>query len=532
MPNLRPYQANAVAATLEKLRAACRPILSLPTGAGKSVCATSVADMFLHHYPNARVLFLAHRKELVVQLAGHLERNGMRTGIIKSGYPRIPELPVQVASIQTLARRELPPADLLIWDECHHVMADNFKKIADAYPKAVQMGLTATPWRLDGRGLGGVFSDIIATPDSRAHVLVKTINPDTGIPYLIEPKVFSVPRPALQGVHHRAGEYDRKDLARIYDKPKIVADAVEMWKKYTPGTKSLYFAVNVEHSKHIAEQFCQAGYRFEHIDNKTPPSERQRILDLLAAGAIYGVVNVELFTEGYDLPEIETIGLLRPTESMCLHFQMVGRGARPAKGRNKVVLDHAGLFYKFGRITQEMEFSLDGAPASPTTTVAGHGLRTCTNCFRMVLASRVTCPECGADLKTQRELPQHDEGELVEMAEGQAAAAIGGQAVANDPEAQDQYWRYLEEEREASKRQPGWSAWEFKKRFGRFPVAVEVDGLRMLVHPAAGEDVQQATYRKFKAEGEAKGYKAGYAAARCRALFGEKWNGHREECAA
>jgi DNA repair protein RadD len=528
MPTLYPPQIPAVEQTLALLRQRRRPILSLPTGGGKSVCAVAVVESFLAENPGATVLFLAHLRELVLQLAAHLERAGLRVGIIKAGFPSVPSLPVQVASVQTLCRRELPPADLLVWDEAHHLLAKSFRRVSDAYPNAVQLGLTATPWRLDGKGLGQVFTDIVATPETRPHVLTRTINPATGRTYLVEPKVFAPPAPSLRGVHRIAGDYNRQELARAVDKPKLIADAVATWLKYAKGVPSIYFAVNVEHSRHIVEQFRAAGVRADHCDADTPDEERTGLLQRLGTGDIDLLSNVGLFGEGVDVPVIKCVGLCRPTESMGMYYQMTGRAMRSTPdGGPAIVLDHAGLVHKFGRVTQELEYSLDGAPQTDAPKVPGHGLKTCPNCFRMVLRSRTACPECGHSLTTETEIPEFEAGELVAMDSGMLPGAVGPGEKPRAPQRRDdeeEAWRYLEETRLESGRAAGWSVAEFRRRFGRSPAVVTVQGMRVLATRNASEAVRDAAWTAFKAEAAARG-KVGrdmhaYAAAMCVKLFG------------
>ena len=346
--------------------------------------------------------------------------------------------------------------------------------------------------------------------------------PATGQSYLVEPRVYAPPSADLRGVHRRAGDYVTRELAERIDKPKLIADVVKTWLRYANGATTVCFAVNVEHSKHIVEQFKAAGVAAEHCDGETPEGERDWILKRLASGEISLVSNVNLFGEGFDLPRIKCVILARPTESMALYYQMTGRAMRPSPdGGPAIVLDHAGLVHRFGRVTQRLEYTLESAPQPETTAAAGHGLRTCLNCYRMVLASRTVCPECGAELKRQKDLPEFDETQDLELVGSAPVAQIGGRPVGSAPDEQYHYFLWLEEERARAGRQPGWSAWAFKKRFGVFPVSVEVDGVRYLACPASPEFVRQAMFERFAAEGESKKYKPGFAAARCKRLFGD-----------
>jgi superfamily II DNA or RNA helicase len=511
MPSLRPYQLTAASETIAAIDAGERPILVLPTGAGKSVVATSIASAVAA--AGKRVLFLAHRRELVVQLAGHLQMAGLQVGIIKAGFPRVPTLPVQVASVQTLGRRELPPADLLILDESHHSLARTWKKLVESYPNANILGLTATPWRLDGGGLGAVFSKLIV--GAYADDLCKE-------GYLVEPRVYAPPHPSMKGVHTRTGDYVRSEVSRRVDKPKLVADIVRTWRRHGAGSTTVCFAASVDHSKHIVSEFIAAGIAAEHCDGETPTEMRDAILRRLGSGETQIVSNVDLFGEGFDLPRIACVILARPTQSMALYYQMVGRSMRPkSDGGSAVILDHAGLVWKFGRVTQRLEYSLAGAPKQEKKNASGGtGLRTCPKCFRMVLSSRDVCPECGTVLKGAGRVPEVEDGELMDLA-GQPAAMVAGKPVHQDDAAKQEYWEYLTETCAEQARVKGWACWEFKRRFGHFPVTVPIGGRERLVNAASGEEVKAAIYEKFADEGSKKGYKPGYATARCRAIWGD-----------
>lgn len=512
--NLRDYQISACDAVMARLRASERPILVLPTGAGKSVCAQAIANRFITERPGSRVLFLAHRRELVLQLSSHLEKSGLRVGIIKSGFPRVLELPVQVASVQTLASRELPHADLLVWDECHHLLAKTFRRISDAYGDACQMGLTATPWRLDGKGLGGVFTNIVV--GARSADLCNQ-------GYLIEPRVFAPmnSRMILKGIHHVGGDYVRSELAKRVDQPKLVADVVSTWKQHALGVKTVCFAVNIAHSQHIVEKFIAAGVRAEHCDGETPEHVREAILARLASGETEIVSNVDLFGEGFDLPAIGCCIQARPTESMSIWMQQGGRVMRPSEGKTQaIILDHAGLFHKFGRLTQHLEYSLEGEPTSTSPKTEGHGLKTCTNCFRMVLRSRAKCPECGFDLTTEAEIPEFEAGELVDV--NDVAAVTPARPVHNENE---DAWKYIEETRIETGRQPGWAVAEYRRQFGHTPSLVNIGGVRVMVTPNASEPVREAAWESFKEDARKLGKTSrrdicAYAAVRCNSLFG------------
>jgi superfamily II DNA or RNA helicase len=228
MTELRPYQ-NDVLAEVDQLIAAGtrRIIIVAPTGAGKTVIAADIIQSA--HINGQRALVLAHTREIIRQTSAKLFEHGIKHGIIQAGFMLRPDEPVQVASIQTLwsrmrtNRMELRPADLLIIDEAHHCPATTYRKIIDAYPNAVLIGLTATPCRGDGRGLGGIFDTIIECPQVAELIAQK---------YLVRTRVFAPVEPDLKGVETRVGDYVEAQLAERMDRANLVGDIVSHWHRY------------------------------------------------------------------------------------------------------------------------------------------------------------------------------------------------------------------------------------------------------------------------------------------------------------
>jgi superfamily II DNA or RNA helicase len=238
---------------------------------------------------------------------------------------------VQVASIQTLHRRaiqadkmQLPPADLLVIDEAHHCPAASYRKIIAAYPNAILLGLTATPCRGDGRGLGSIFDTIIQAPQVAELI---------GQGHLVKTRVYAPVDPDLRGVKVQAGDYILSQLADRMDRSELIGDIVTHWHKYSERRKTVAFTVNVAHSVHLRDEFIKSGVRAEHIDGTTPKDERDATLARLASGDVDVVCNCMVLTEGFDCPDMGCIILARPTRSMGLFRQMVGRALRPAPGK-------------------------------------------------------------------------------------------------------------------------------------------------------------------------------------------------------
>jgi len=345
-PKLRPYQADVI----EKLRAAVaagqrRSMLVAPTGSGKTIMAGSIVASGLCR--RSCVLWLAHRRELVQQAQGKLFELGVDAGIIQAGFKPCPELPVQIASIPTLHARAVrtrkidpPPADLVIVDEAHHVRARSWKAILALYPDVPIIGLTATPCRGDGRGLGNVFDVMVECPPVQTLI-------DLG--FLVSTKVYAPSRPDLAGVRVERGDYVEKQLAQVMDRGELVGDIVTHWLRLAERRKTVIFATSVAHSVHLRDEFRRASVLAEHIDGSTSLEERDGILRRLSRGEIEVVTNCMVLTEGWDQPDVSCIVLARPTRHMGLYRQMVGRVLRPAPGKDHaLVLDHAGNVFQHG----------------------------------------------------------------------------------------------------------------------------------------------------------------------------------------
>src|SRR4029077_7275959 len=232
---------------------------------------------------------LAHRREIIAQTSLKLSANGVEHGIIRAGLVMDLEQNVQVCSIQTLWARamrtnkiSLPPADLLIIDEAHHVPARTYRKIVEAYPNAILLGTTATPCRGDGRGLGNFFDCIVETPQVAELIAQK---------YLVKTHVYAPRDIDLKGVRVQAGDYVENQLAQRMDRDDLVGDIVSHWHKFGERRKTVVFAVNVAHSVHIRDEFIESGVKAEHIDGTTPKEERDASLARLASGETELITN-------------------------------------------------------------------------------------------------------------------------------------------------------------------------------------------------------------------------------------------------
>jgi superfamily II DNA or RNA helicase len=419
MLSLRPYQTNAVSGIrqsyIEGFRA---PLLVLPTGGGKTVVFSYIAASTSAR--GKRVLILVHRIELLRQTSIKLTEAGVHHGLINPKYTADLHAPVQVASVQTLIKRldKIAPPDLIIIDEAHHAVAGSWRKVVEAFPNARILGVTATPCRGDGTGLGqdagGVFDNIVMGPQVPELIDMK---------FLVKPVVFA-PRQKidLSGVRTVRGDYDVKQVADIVDKPTITGDAVQHYNRICPGSPAVVFCVSIVHAQHVAEEFRGAGYRAYAVDGSMEDDVRARILNGLGNGTVDVVTSCDLISEGTDIPAIGCAILLRPTQSLGLYIQQVGRALRPSQGKSQaIILDHVGNVITHGMPEEYRQWSLDGEKrnkrgsksAEPTVRVSQ-----CPSCYS-VHEPLPVCPMCGHIYPTASDIPKMIDGELVQLTQEQ-----------------------------------------------------------------------------------------------------------------
>ena len=349
----RDYQLDAVDKVFASFaKGNRRVLLQKPTGTGKTPTFCYIAREFLKQ--GEGVLVLAHRQELIYQAHEKIEAiGGLPAGIIKSGKPIDWDFDIQVASVQTLTRRQsFPEAGLVIVDEAHHACSKSYTRIFEAYKDAYILGVTATPNRSDGQGLKNEFDDLIVLHSPRWFI-------DRG--FLTEYKVFaSKARVDTTGVKVTAGDFNLNQLASAAKTSVIIGDVVNDWKDKAEGKQTVVFAVDVEHSKSIAAEFQANGVNAEHLDGETPNKVRRDLIQRFAAKEVTVICNCGIVTEGFDCPGIEVIQCVRPTQSIVLWLQMIGRGLRPSEGKSHaIILDHTYNTTYLGLPDDERTWSLE-----------------------------------------------------------------------------------------------------------------------------------------------------------------------------
>lgn len=400
---LRTYQTQAV----EAIRAAYRggalaPLLVMPTGAGKTVCFSYIASQAAAK--GSRILLLAHRRELILQISKALNLWGIGHGQIlpdcsETGHP------VQVASISTLVRRLYPGKyrfDLIVIDEAHHaVSGSGLGAILEALPDAKRLGVTATPCRLDGRGLGqdagGYFDALVEGP-----TVLELI--EAG--YLARPVVYAPPAEQavdLSRVKVTGGDYNLGQLAEAMDKQPLTGDAVAHYRRLCSGVPALAFCVTVAHAAHVASQFSAAGYRAAVLDGDTPDFRRDAMIRDLGRGELDVLASCNVVSEGTDIPIVAAAILLRPTASYVLAMQQMGRVLRTYPGKDKaLILDHAGNTRRHGLPTEPGNWSLDSKPRRKPDLHLKL-TKDCPDCGAVLAMSARSCPECGCIFEWARD---------------------------------------------------------------------------------------------------------------------------------
>jgi superfamily II DNA or RNA helicase len=387
MHDLRMYQQGAIQMIEGAWRRGKRaPVLVMPTGSGK----TTVLAHLLRKRRERPVLFLCPWRQLVFQGAERFEQHHLPTGILMGSRKPQEGQTVHVASIQTAARRKLGDYSLVVVDECHRAVSRSCLALLDKYPNAKLLGLTATPVRLDGKPLSRAFDELLEPVSVQRLIEMK---------HLVPPRVYAPPEKLdLSKVRYSRikRDYASGSAGKAMSKPKLLGDAIAHWRKHANGRATFIYCCNVDHADHVCETFNRAGIVTEQIDGSTSKTARAEIFERLALGTTCCVTNIGVLTEGVDFPKLRCQILLRPTLSMGLHLQIIGRGLRPSAGKGDcIVLDHADNFRRHGFPQDERRWSLKGRKKQ-TKPRKGQPpkAKQCPKCKAMVPPSTYHCPHC------------------------------------------------------------------------------------------------------------------------------------------
>ena len=393
MKTLRPYQNDIV----ERVRKAYlngykAPCVVLPCGGGKSVITAEIARRTVNN--NNRVLFLIHRKELADQIQHTFGSWGVDMTM------------TDIMMVQTASRRigKLIPPQLIITDESHHSRASSYRRIYDAFPSAFRLGVTATPIRLDGSGLGDVCDTLIEGVTARW--LIEN--------HYLAPYSYYAPSIAdLTGLKIRNGEYEIKSAEKALLRTAVFGDAIKHYKLLANGKQAICYCVSVNHSKAMAAEFSDASVTAAHIDGNTPKDERDRIITDFRNGYIRILCNVDLISEGFDVPDCECAILLRPTKSLTLYIQQSMRCMRYKPGKRAVIIDHVGNYARFGMPDADRKWELNAKKkvSKQVDTSADIKVKQCPECFytfEPLSFGRAVCPACGYTFPKQERKVEHE----------------------------------------------------------------------------------------------------------------------------
>jgi superfamily II DNA or RNA helicase len=355
--SLRDYQITGINDIINAWKEVKSVLFQMPTGTGKTTLFCEIAKKFATElFSNKKVLIITHRRELVEQVFNRLVSDfHLPTGIISSNLIGNQSSPIQVASIQTLVRRTEHQKDifsLVIIDEAHHALANTYKILWKFYPSSKFLGVTATPIRTNGEGFQDLFDVLITSISIKGFIKNN---------YLSDIRYFASHTPDVSNIKLKAGDYDETELSEIMQDKAVMADLVQSYIDFTLDKKIIIFAVNRAHCAKIAEKFNASGFPAKSIDTFTTTEDRNKIVSDFRNNKFKILCNVNIFTEGFDCPDVDAVQLARPTKSLTLFLQQVGRCMRPHQNKQYgIILDNAGLWKEHGLPKMDRNWSLRG----------------------------------------------------------------------------------------------------------------------------------------------------------------------------
>lgn len=407
---LRDYQRADVERLRAEYRKGARAVLyQAPTGSGKTVLFANIVESAVAR--GSRVWIVVHRQELLDQTSRALTMLQVPHGIVAAGRASVTSPPVLVCGVQTLVRRlyRIGPVDLIVLDEAHHASAGTWDKVIRSRPEARLLGVTATPERLDGKGLGEHFDALVVGP-SVAELTTQG--------YLAPAKVYIPPQVAdLANLKIRGGDYAVSESASRLDRPTVTGDAISHYERICPGSPALVFCTRIVHAENVAKAFRERGWKAESIDGTLSDKVRRQRIEALGDGRLNVLTSCEIVSEGTDIPIVTAAILLRPTQSLGLYLQQVGRVLRPAPGKSHaIILDHVGNVGRHGFPDDDRTWSLEGRRKGQKGAIEQVAMRACPSCFAAFRPAPI-CPYCGAAYPIKDREVEEVQGELVEATE-------------------------------------------------------------------------------------------------------------------
>ncbi len=396
MYSLYNYQQKLVDQARSELAKGNNSVLLIsPAGSGKSVVIAEIVR--LTTAKGGRVMFTVHRQELVKQIIQSFKNN---------------DVDLSLCTIMTVGKiknrmNHLPKPNLIITDETHHSKAKTYRQIYEYYSDIPRLGFTASPWRMNGAGFNDIYDAMVEGPTVEWLIAHNKLAPYQyySVKLVDDTKLKK----------SSTGEYTNKSIDDAIGKT-IFGDVVKTYQEKANGRKTIIYAHDIEYSKQIAETFRQAGVAAVHCDSKTPKGERNKIMRDFKSGKIKILSNVDLISEGFDVPDCSCVIMLRPTASLVLDIQQSMRCMRYQPNKQAIIIDHVANYKKFGMPDTPREWSLTGWKKNKKKNNAGDGppLKTCNHCWAVVPAQCRICPVCGKEIEIDADGMQEDKSAKIE----------------------------------------------------------------------------------------------------------------------
>lgn len=396
MFQLFDYQQDLIDKARNALAAGNQGVLIVsPPGSGKSVVISEIAKLTVKK--GGHVLFFVHRQELVKQIKDSFKQQGVDLNHCT------------ILTVGKVANRLniLAKPDLIIVDESQHSRAKTYQKIFNYYSDVPRLGFTGSPWRLSGKGFKDIYSAMVLGPTAKWLIENKKLAPFTVYGYQLGDKS------TLKS--GSTGDYTKKSLNN-YTKSIIHGDIVKSWLKFAKDRKTIIYCHSTSFSKEVAQSFRDAGINAVHADAKTPESKRDKIMVDFKEGKIKILCNVDLVSEGFNVPDCSCVVLLRPTQSLVIYLQQSMRAMRYQPNKHAIIIDQVGNFERFGLPDTDYKWTLEDRekhPRKDSGSTEGLQIKTCPDCFAVIKAECVKCPICGHDFSIEiRKIKQKKDQEL------------------------------------------------------------------------------------------------------------------------
>lgn len=403
MFKLRDYQQETIDKVYQSIKSGHRSIMiQQPPRTGKTVIMADIARRATAK--GNRVLFMVHRQEIVQQVVKTFRADGVDMNLATIGM------------VQTITRHvdDLDPPQIIFVDEAHHALARTYQRVLEAFPKAYRLLFTATPYRLNGAGFTDIADDLITGKPVSWLIDHHFLAPvDYYAPSQIDASKLRT---------KRAGDYSVDSIQEAM-KPKIYGNAVKHYLKLAAGKQAIAYTYNVDSAIRLAQAFNNQGITARSVAGSTPKEVRRKIIEDYRAGKIKIVTNAELFTEGLDLPNVDCVIMLRPTQSLSLYLQFAMRSMNPREGKTAIIIDHVGNVERFGLPTDDREWTLEGREKGKTSSSGAtiKSVTVCQTCFASFYRTGGTCPYCGAALGEEKKLEVVDDAELKKVTRSRLA---------------------------------------------------------------------------------------------------------------